>query len=90
MVVHLFVPTQNIRGGVSFWVSYVKSRSGWVGEHIEDEVLRLGRIKSFITWVGCVEGFVFVPMLLPLGLKIGEGEWFTLVGHFEFRIVNVE
>ena len=81
VIVHLFIPTKNICGGVSLGVTDVKARTGWVGEHIENEVLRFGRVKAVITRVRSVEGFVFVPILLPFGFKIGEGEWFTLVGH---------
>ena len=81
VVIHFFIPTQNICGGVSLWVTNVKSRTGWIGEHIEDEILRFASVKIFVTRVGGAEGLGSIPVVLPFGFKLVEGERFTLIGH---------
>ena len=72
----------DVGGGVAFGVADVESAARGIGEHIEDEELRLGGIEVGVTGVRGAEGLLFVPNLLPLWLKFVEGEWFAaFVGH---------
>ena len=73
----------DIGGRVTFRVADMQARSGRVGEHVEDEELRLRGIEVRIAGIRGAEGFFLIPDLLPLGLKLVEGERFTAFGGHE-------
>ncbi len=79
--VHPLVSADDIRRRITFRMSHMKSRTTWVGKHVEHVILRLGGIESRFTRVGRAKGFLGIPAGLPLGFKLGEGKRFTGFGH---------
>ena len=86
MVVHFFKTAEDVGGGVTLGMPDVEAGARRIGEHIQDVVLRLRGIEVVIAWVRGAERLMFLPVLLPLGFKIGEWKWFTLVGHGEREV----
>ena len=53
------------------WMADMQSCPAWIGKHIQNVGLGLGCIQ--LCQVGCSEGFVLEPILLPSSLYISEG-----------------
>jgi len=79
--IHALVAAHNVGGGVSFGVADVEALAGGIRKHVENVILGLGRIETFVTWTGGAKGLIFGPMGLPFGLELVEGVRLTFLGH---------
>ncbi|MBA7483502.1 hypothetical protein ES707_19017 [subsurface metagenome] len=70
VAVHPQEPAVDIGGGVAFGMTYVQTRRGGIGKHIEDIDSLFGRnVRIFLD----PEGFVLLPVSLPLLIDPGKG-----------------
>src|SRR5689334_22758262 len=76
---HPFVARDDVRGCVTFRMTYVQSSPAWVWKHVEYVEFFLRRIEIFFTGIWRVENIAFVPNGLPFRLDLMERIWFTAV-----------
>jgi len=78
---HPLVAGHDVGGGVALGVADVESRPAGVGEHVEDVVFRAGRVEAHVAGIGDGESLLGLPMRLPGGLELVEGELLASLRH---------
>ncbi len=72
---HAFESRVHVGTDVAEWVSDVKARTRWVGEHVDHEQFRstgdFVRLSEWSSGVRCLECAMFLPVVLPLGFNSG-------------------
>src|ERR1700747_1021128 len=79
---HPSVSGDDIRRGVPFQMTHVKSRATRIGEHVEHVILRLQRIEPWFVRVRGAKGLPFQPKLLPFRLEFQKGKLFSSLAHW--------
>ena len=69
---HAPVASHDVGGRIAFGMPYVQPGPAGIGKHVEHVVLGLVRIEARLTGTGRPEGFMLVPVTLPLFFDFSE------------------
>src|SRR6478736_3419219 len=78
---HALIPGEDIRRAIAFEMTYVKSFSARVGEHVEHVKLGFSRIEPWFARVWSMESLPFLPYLLPFRFEFRKRKLFSSLAH---------
>ena len=85
---HPFVASNNVRRGITLWMSDVQPCPTWIGKHVEDVKFRLRGIEIFLAGIRRMKKLPLLPNGLPLWFEPVEWIWFAALAAHRIRIKN--
>ena len=81
-----FMPLESaddVGGGIALGMANMQSRPGWIREHVDAEILGLGRIEAVVAGVRCIERAAALPIRLPARFDLtGQATRVSVTGRF--------